>query len=94
MFLAFEGWIPISLEIFALCALIGVLGGGSFLTLAFAMKHIEVARASVLEYSFYVWAAVFGAVLFAEYPSLAQIFSVAIIAYCGIFASRRTSSAT
>ena len=94
VFIIGVGWTPISAMDLAISAMIGILGGASYLALALAVKYIEVSRAAVLEYTVYVWAALLGIVLFWEFPSLAQGLAVIIIVYCGLQTARGTEPKT
>lgn len=90
LFVCAAGWTLVTLRDLTVCAAVGLFGGASYLTLAIAMKYLEVARAAVIEYSFYAWAALFGAVLFSEFPSSAQVVSVAIILFCCFLTTRKS----
>jgi len=86
--MVFNVWIPMSFLDVAVCVLVGILGGGSYLCLAIAIKHVTVTRASVLEYTVYGYAIVFGWVLFAELPSVIQIASVLVISTSALISTR------
>ncbi len=77
-------WTPMSSMDFMYCVVVGLLGGGSYLCLAIAIKHIELSQASLLEYTVYIWAVLFGFSMFAETPSIIQVLSAVVICSCAI----------
>jgi len=70
------------------CTMVGFLGGSSYICLAAAIKHIEVKQASILEYTVYIWAALFGFVFFSELPSIVQITAAIMIILCTVASSK------
>ncbi|MEP5375949.1 MAG: EamA/RhaT family transporter, partial [Hyphomicrobiales bacterium] len=61
-------WVPFSPADLALCLLMGFAGGASNILFVFAFKLSDVSSVAVLDYTIYIWAALFGLVFFLETP--------------------------
>jgi len=72
-------WTPPPAASLWLLALCGLLGTGGQLGLAWALSRTNVARLSVLEYTSFLWATLFGWAFFGEVPTLSTLAGAAVI---------------
>ena len=72
-------WQPVELSHIALFLACGVLGTGGQLMMAWALSHAPASRLAVLEYTSFLWAALFGWLAFDEIPTVSTIAGAAII---------------
>lgn len=73
------------LWLFALCGLLGTSGQ---LAMAWALTHARAARVAMLEYTAFLWAALFGFVFYAEVPTASTVIGAAVIVVACIIALR------
>ena len=73
------GWVTPDLHGGLLFLAAGTLGTVGHLIFAWAYKHAPASRLAPLEYTSFIWAVLYGFVLFSEVPSLATIAGAALI---------------
>jgi S-adenosylmethionine uptake transporter len=72
-------WSPPSTGQLGWFALIGLLGTGGHVALAWAYRHADASRLGAIEYTAFLWAVALGLVFFGEVPSLATLAGAALI---------------
>lgn len=86
--LAIGVWEPLTTTTLSLGVLIGCLGAFGQLAVAAGFARAPAARLGVLEYTGFLWAAVFGFVFFAEIPRAETLAGAAIIVTACLIALR------
>ncbi|MFK8253769.1 DMT family transporter [Ancylobacter terrae] len=80
--LAAVDWRTPEIASLAFFAVIGLIGAGGHLCLAWAYGRAEANRLAVMEYTSFVWAALIGLFVFGEVPSLGTVGGAGLI-ICG-----------
>jgi drug/metabolite transporter (DMT)-like permease len=70
---------------FLLCGLLGTVGQ---LAMAWALTNARAARVAMLEYTAFLWAALFGFVFYAEMPTASTVAGAAVIVVACVIALR------
>lgn len=81
--LAFEPWQPMSDLQLSIGVLLGMAGGLGNILLVVAFSLGSVSRLGVLDYTAYIWALVFGYLLFAEQPHSWALVGTCLVVYAG-----------
>ena len=74
-----------SADAFLRLGFVGVVGGFAQVTLLAATRAAPANRVAPTQYSQIVWALVFGAVFFAEYPDWLALCGIGLIGFSGLF---------
>jgi len=83
-----HGWIEIAGSDFFVCCFLGLAGGLSNILFVMAFKKSDVSQVAALDYTVYLWAIIFGVVLFAEAPTVAAICGAILVMISGYFVAR------
>jgi S-adenosylmethionine uptake transporter len=81
-------WSPPSTGQLGWFALIGLLGTGGHVALAWAYRHADASRLGAIEYTAFLWAVALGLVFFGEVPSLATLAGATLIIAGAVLAVR------
>ncbi len=81
-------WTPPSIAQLGWFALIGLLGTGGHVALAWAYRRAAASRLGAIEYTAFLWAVLLGFAFFGEVPSLATFAGAALIIAGAILAVR------
>ena len=87
-------WVTFSAADLAIYLLMGIAGGASNILFVIAFRLSEVSLVAVLDYTIYLWAALFGLVFFWEIPTLLASFGAGLIMASGflVAATQRSSA--
>jgi drug/metabolite transporter (DMT)-like permease len=86
----FGSWIPLTLNAWAIMALLGLLSASFSLGVARAYQVAPSQIIATFDYSYLVFAAVWGFLFFAEIPSVTTVLGMAVITMAGVLVSGRT----
>lgn len=86
-----NSWQPLTLFHLALLAVVGIVGTAGYLCLTWAYANARVARLGLLEYSGFIWAALFGYSIFSEVPPPSTLIGTALILIACFAAFKRES---
>ena len=84
-------WAPMDLNAWGLIILLAVLLLGIGILLATAYQVASPAIVASFDYSYLIFAAIFGFMLFSETPNLSTVLGMALIAGAGIFSAKASS---
>ncbi|MGD2173561.1 MAG: DMT family transporter [Gammaproteobacteria bacterium] len=90
--LFFSGWFTPGANDLPVFLIMGLAGGIANLLFVVALRLSEVSLVAALEYTIFIWAALLGAVFFAEIPSVNVWIGVGIIALGGIYTTTRKAA--
>jgi S-adenosylmethionine uptake transporter len=82
-------WVAPTPSDLALFALIGAIGTGGHVLLAFAFSRIEAARLAPIHYTTLVWGIVFGYVAFGDLPGMTTLLGASLIVAGTLITQRR-----
>lgn len=89
----FSDWFTPSANDLFVFLLMGLAGGVANLLFVIALRSSEVSLVAALEYSIFIWAVLFGLVIFSEVPTVNVWIGVGIIAVSGIYTSTMKAAA-
>jgi S-adenosylmethionine uptake transporter len=78
-------WTPMTAAAWGLTGLMGLLVLAGGLLMVAAYRHAPVVVVSPMQYSQIIWAAILGAALFGEVPTLSAAVGIAVIIAAGLF---------
>lgn len=90
-FLLFEDWIMPQGNMWIILAILGIFGGVSNILFVTAFRYAEVSLLAPFDYTIFLWAILFGFVLFSEVPMPMVLFGAALIAAGGIYLARKSN---
>lgn len=88
-FLAPVGWVTPGLRDFSLLAMLGIVAMFAHVCLNRSLKFAPASVVVPYQYTFILWAIVFGYSVFGDVPDAPLLLGAAIIASAGIFIFRR-----
>ncbi len=86
-------WQPVDLKLAALFVAVAVLGTTGQISMIWALARAPASRLAVLEYTAFLWASLFGYLVFREVPTATTIAGAAIIVGACLYALRLPKSA-
>ncbi|MBB4304175.1 S-adenosylmethionine uptake transporter [Rhodobium orientis] len=86
-------WEPVATSDLGLFLAVGACGTAGFLAISYALSLAPVARVAPLEYSAFLWASLWGFLLFGETPRLPTILGGALIVVAGLIVIRQEKAA-
>jgi drug/metabolite transporter (DMT)-like permease len=86
----FGNWTPLTLNAWAIMALLGLLSASFSLGVARAYQVAPSQIIATFDYNYLVFAAVWGFLFFAEIPSITTLIGMAVITFAGVLVSGRT----
>jgi len=86
----FGSWTPLTMNAWGIMALLGLLSASFSLGVARAYQVAPSQIIATFDYSYLVFAAVWGFLFFAEIPSITTLIGMAVITFAGVLVSGRT----